>query len=315
MFASQCSFKFGFVIISVVLFLPFIPSIALRSVKLDLLEDRASDVKLDFLEGKTSEAALPTPASLNESFFLQWIGVQTTGVSEETGGVQQPRSPFSLKSRCLTVGRVDAVRGFSLSWQPCQNGQVKYVKFDKKARDHQLFKFTLNGKIKSNVGHCINRIPCANAQYTFDVAECSDEVSTTFRVKRPLANSLERMRDVGTPAEAVAAEEGCELCGPYQLVQRCSIGGGQGCRKNYMGPPGWTKREATYVGDAAVRGDQPPHVGFFDRLFGTPQWVNKPFETGGGLGRTEESGICGSYVTDGTITESFFYFVKASVAD
>lgn len=234
---------------------------------------------------------------LDTTFFIQWVGRQQNA--------NQPRSPFSLKSLCLSVGKLDRMRGYSLSWQLCQNGQMGYVKFDAKARRAQQFMFSTEGWIKTPDGYCLRRMPCSDRRYMYDVGECDKEFSTVFRVKRAMANNLDRLKDMGVPASAVAREEGCELCGPYLLVQQCSLGSKAGCEKHYMSP-GWTKQPSSYMGDAAVRGEAQEDRGTFEEKL-----MKNIYLDNGGLGRTDADGICGSYVTDGMASESFFYFVTA----
>jgi len=154
----------------------------------------------------------------------------------------------------------------------------------------------------------------------YDLGACDGpNAASVFWASKPLANSLDRLKPMGFPAQAVAADLCQEFCGPYQLLERCR---GLGldpqevasCRRSWQAPLGWTKKHSQEIGTpdsgspsggAGVR-DLAEALGWRDRRLDEAMMS--------GLGSTGDSALCGSYVTDGPALGSLFYLRRAAVS-
>lgn len=269
--------------------------------------------------GAAKEAALPLSTASQPFFFLQKVGVEVAA-----DGAQTPRLPHNTEAdKCLTAGSLkdkDTLDGTALFWSYCQDSTFlsrEALKADK--REAQLFQFQMDGTVRSRSGLCIRRMECSGGpRFMYDLGSCKDvNMLVKFQVKKALASNMERMADLGTLVQAVATEA-CTVCGPFQLLERCSAGrpGGAsvGCQRNYQAKPGWTKLASSYVGDNAASGhaDQSATSGqsIYDMLMNFWEGKIPSFDVEmGGIGETDRTGICGSYVTDAPDLSSFFYLI------
>jgi len=240
-------------------------------------------------------------------YFLQWAGLQTSGIS-------RPRSPLDPDaSLCLTAGTQDTLDGISLYWHTCQIDEITPT-INVAVRDAQAFSLADTGQIRSKATQfCIRRMQCKES-FVYDLGPCDGPGQIPeFWVQKPVANNLDHLRPMGYPAQAVATDA-CKLCGPYLLLERCRSHGGPsqgagGCGQHWQAKLGWTKMPTQYVGDATAEGRLAD--GFSRDFIGelTSAFRTKEADISG-LGGSNDHDMCASYVTDGPTLESAFYFHK-----
>mmetsp|Transcript_6533 Transcript_6533/g.9570 ORF Transcript_6533/g.9570 Transcript_6533/m.9570 type:complete len:169 (+) Transcript_6533:16-522(+) len=150
------------------------------------------------------------------------------------------------------------------------------------------------------------------SRFVYDLGSCDGPgYKAAFQVRKPVADSTDRLISLGTPFRAVG-EEHCVTCGPYILNEKCLLKGssdpsghdGSSCGGSWQGNPGWTKQPSSYIGDDAVLGVEPKIHSIDtiqDRLPGSEEQKDLA-----GLGMADFEGLCGSYVTDGPTFDSVF---------
>merc|ERR1719453_866170 len=173
--------------------------------------------------GKNSlngSVAIHNPASVAQDWYLlERVGFQ------ESGAAQQPRSPHSHKSTCLTAGGPDRKGGLALGWDVCQDTAVVDKISNPQDLEAQSFRLNTDGSIQAKVSaKCVRRLECneggVSLGYIYDLGECNDDQNLKIKVDKAQANSIDRMRPMGYLANAVALEV-CNLCGPYRLQNMC----------------------------------------------------------------------------------------------
>jgi len=246
-----------------------------------------------------------SPASVAEEFYLlERVGFQAGGIGP------QPRSPHYPKAKCLTAGGPDRKGGIALGWDTCQDRQFLSKPPDQDLLKAQAFRLLSDGTIY-NKKHklCMRRMSCSEGNhllgYIYDLGQCSVDSSTQIQVNKALANNVQHMKELGTLASAVATEL-CELCGPYNLKNRCM--GSRECGDSYQAKPGWTKLASQYIGFDAVHGRSE----YGRNAGGEDSSYDEMGIDMAGIGPTRhEDGLCGSYVTDAPAVGSYFYTLKA----
>lgn len=159
-------------------------------------------------------------------------------------------------------------------------------------RKKQEFTFTSDGQIRSYyLGKCLQRREC-QGKYVYDFGVCNGPISARFIVKKSMANSVSKLRGMGSPLRALSRDFGCEFCGPYLVVQACKgreVEGGECNPTKFV--PGWTRKGMQYVKpereDSEMRDSDDA-----DNM---------------GIAELSEA-ACGTLLGDGTTTSSFFYF-------
>lgn len=246
-------------------------------------------------------------------FMVQHVGLQDNRA-------RMPRSPLSFKARkCLTVSNsTDDMDGVSLEWVQCMDSAVHSGKVIKPIYDAQLFVMNLDGTIKAKKNDlCIRFVPCGQDEVMYDLSSCSEKDSvSTFMVHKAIANSIERLKPMGFPVQAVAHDQ-CSLCGPYMLTRRClgeRLPSGV-CQMHWNADPGWTKLGSQYIGDFANQGMgnvRNPEQAVME-VVGKLRTGDLLEERSDGVGRTGfgsgDKGVCGSRVTSSVNSESMFYLL------
>lgn len=258
----------------------------------------------------------PSPEALKVS--QEWYLIQRVGVQNANGG-KQPRSPLaSNTNHCLTKGsNTDDVGGVSLVWQPCQDDYLAgNQKVNPDLQELQLFRFTVDGRIQAKSGGgCVRHVDCGDNSI-YDLGSCVEEdLTVSFKIKKAIANSVDHLKPMGNPVQAIVADNNCDFCGPYQVTERCPgrrLPSG-GCQKHWAAQPGWTKMSTQYIGDMATIGRADIRdPGQF--AAGVMQNIRSGgvLESGReGFGPTGERGdICGSGSTEAPGSRSFYYFIR-----
>jgi hypothetical protein len=259
-------------------------------------------------------------------FFIQHAGLQQSGFL----AYRSARSPLDLEDAlCLTAGKEDKLDGVSLYWHTCQEvfigdmmvdpetGGVSsrpYHVLDPHIREAQAFAFTWTGNIVSkSTGLCIRRSACSDERFGYDLGPCDGPGHVAvWEANKPAAGDIQRLEPMGTPAHAVTYDM-CEVCGPYQLLERClrqglpGGGGPDGCSGDGQYPSGWTRWPSHYL--PPLKPDDESTV--LERLVPDLGLAQSDMA---GLGKTDKDGICGTYATDGPSLNSFFY-LKAILPD
>lgn len=264
------------------------------------------------------EGAPPSPEA--EAVTQEWYLIQRVGV-QHSRGAEQPRSPLAEQTAnsnvCLTHGNSpDNVGGQSLIWETCQDdyldGRIQIIP---QLQEQQLFKFRLDGKIEAKLGGCVRHVDCGD-QSIYDLGNCNEgDLTVSFKVNKAIANSVNHLKPMGNPVQAITADNRCEFCGPYQVTERC-VGRRMpdgGCQKNWAAQPGWTRMSTQYIGDMAsmgrsdIRDPEQFATGVIENIR-TGDVLDSAMD---GFGPTGPRGlICGSGATESPGSRSFFYFIK-----
>ncbi|CAD7952127.1 unnamed protein product [Amoebophrya sp. A120] len=215
----------------------------------------------------------------------------------------------------------------------------------------QEWSFTVSGQLlsqyylrKMNERYCVRRIQCEVTSTVYDVGPCAeglDEQSepsysagsaagaaTSFTFVQPQASTNGNaagtgtvvfevstpvtghgdsdLKPIGRPLAALNMEPSCSSCGPYNVIQFCKTGAIQG-----RGVCSTMGKKASYVGWTRLRShwlpppDANPGVPLLDKIESFTQATRQD-----GL-QPISTPVCGSKVSDGADTESFFYFMKS----
>lgn len=258
----------------------------------------------------------PSPEFLKVT--KEWYLIQRVGV-QNARGAEAPRSPLASNSNmCLTKGpNTDDVGGTSLVWEPCQDKYlIRGKHISPQLMELQMFKFTIDGKIQAKAGgECVRHVSCGD-QFIYDLGSCFEEdLTVTFKVMKAIANSVDHLKFVGNPVQAIVSDNNCDFCGPYQVTERCA---GRrtpngGCQNNWAAQPGWTKANTQYIGDAATlgRSDIRDPQEFAAGVIQNIRNGNILDPGMDGFGPTGPRGdICGSGTTEAPGSRSFFYFIR-----
>jgi len=239
-------------------------------------------------------------------YLFEWVGF------EENDRVADgmPRSPHYAGAKCLTAGGYDALGGRSLYWTTCMDTTVVTTINNHTLRKAQEFKLNDDGTVTSRDNNlCIRRMKCQEGDrtrgYVYDLGTCRDDISTKVGVRKPQANSMKYMRDMGYIAHAVRLDD-CSLCGAYEIKNICL--GDADCGHSWQAKPGWTKLASNYVGIDAVMG-RSKYGNAAGGLTAQQQAMGLDFS---GFGETrQKEGICGTQATDSPTKKSFYYLLKA----
>lgn len=240
-------------------------------------------------------------AGMKVFFSIQRVGLQKDGM--------QPRSPLSRNHRhCLTAGPVDHLKGNALKLMRCSDADLTPPgeKVNRNLQDFQAFHFLNNGQIRNKItGLCVRRIMCGLTP-VYDLGPCSEEASTTvWTVTKAVANQVGESQFLGYPLYATVKEM-CNMCGPYQLLQKCKdapLSSTSGCGE--QGPPvGWTKLPAS-TEQADVKGEDAGGV-----VQDIVDVIDEREPMDGMAADVDPKGHCGTQMTDGLTEESWYYFLK-----
>lgn len=248
----------------------------------------------------------------NATFRIQWVGLRTSDTP-------QPKSPLeSGANQCLTASSSDKANGISLTWASCEDPRVNAcAETTKSAARAQLFHLSLTGTLRSvDTDLCVRRTLCDGDRYYYALGDCDSDLATIFKANKLIASSLDHIEGMGLPVQAVAKDM-CQMCGPYILAARCfglrRSSTAPGCRQDWKASPGWTQRPSSYIGEWERDGSSShPVQEFFDNVYDDLKRDGVLGASLSGLGRTDDDGICGSYVTDGPDISSIFYLLRTS---
>lgn len=253
-------------------------------------------------EGISPEMA----AGMKTFYTMERVGLQTNGVT-------QPRSPLDKKARmCLTVGPPDHLQGRALQLLGCSDADLTTEGMNKNEsiQGIQAFHFLPDGRIRNMMtGLCIRRMLCG-INPVYDLGPCDeDRTAAAWTVTKAIANQIDDTQFLGYPLSAVV-KESCNMCGPYQLLQRCKgspMASNWGCQDTVM-KPGWSKLPVT----TAVKDKDFNDVDVEGGGYGD---VHKDVENmfdgidSVDMGSADLSQYCGTFMTDGASPESWWYFL------